>query len=52
MKTKADTNFGIQVPGFEVENETAEPAVVIKTDHARIVARQDFKIMKGDPYTV
>jgi hypothetical protein len=51
MKTKADTNFGIQVPGFEVENETAEPAVVIKTDHARIVARQDLKIMIGDPDT-
>jgi len=46
MGTDADSNFGISIAG--VTPSGVGPAIVLKTDQARIIARNDLKIMVGE----
>jgi hypothetical protein len=46
MKTSADDKFGIDVLGME-RSEGGEPAIVLKSDQVRLLARDDLKIVVG-----
>ena len=50
MKTSADENFSIEVEGMD-QSEGGKPAIVVKTDQLRLVARDDLKIIVGDVIT-
>lgn len=54
MKTQADTLFGIgqttsdtAVVGTDYATEGPQPAIILKTDEARIIARDSLKIIVG-----
>jgi hypothetical protein len=50
MKTNADENFSIEVEGMD-QSDGESPAIVVKTDQVRLIARQDLKITVGESGT-